>query len=187
MFIVYCSLKKCCRRPVSRVLSLCGHLSRIPIARDLKRLYPEGRRAASSPPAESCSRWGLAGRRVSTPPVGSYRHLFIVAQVFRCSGVQVFGNPEHPNTRTPEHLNTWAVCFLCHFPSGHPARTLSGIVALRSPDFPPRITAGRPPDLLQPCILSKMPPVSNRAIELWQSLSRTFHSGSRAALPSPDS
>ena len=29
--------------------------------------------------------------------------------------------------------------FLWRFPSGHPARTLSGIVSLRSPDFPPTI------------------------------------------------
>ena len=35
--------------------------------------YPEDQRAASSPPVRSCSRWGLPGRCVSTPPVRSYR------------------------------------------------------------------------------------------------------------------
>lgn len=68
--------------------------------------HPEGPRAASSPPIESCSRWGLAGRPVSWPPVRSYRAF----------------------SPLPRGLRRSAVCFLCHFPSGHPARTLSGIV-----------------------------------------------------------
>jgi hypothetical protein len=41
-----------------------------------------------------------------------------------------------------------AVCFLWHFPLGHPSRKLSGTVPRWSPDFPPaprkRSTGGRP-------------------------------------------
>jgi len=41
-----------------------------------------------------------------------------------------------------------AVCFLWHFPWGHPRRALPGTVALRSPDFPPapckHAAGGRP-------------------------------------------
>ncbi len=48
-----------------------------------------------------CSRWGLPGRHVSIPPVRSYRTISPLPQA--------------------------AVLFLWHFPSGCPARTLSGI------------------------------------------------------------
>ncbi len=41
-----------------------------------------------------------------------------------------------PRRFTLTHIK-WAVCFLRHYPSGHPARTLSGIVSFKSPDFPP--------------------------------------------------
>jgi len=36
----------------------------------------------------------------------------------------------------PYRAKAMAVFFLWHFPWGHPRRTLSGIVTLRSPDFP---------------------------------------------------
>ena len=42
--------------------------------------------------------------------------------------------------------------FLLHFPYGHPRRTLSGTLALWSPDFPHSvIDAARPPGLLSNC------------------------------------
>jgi DNA uptake protein ComE-like DNA-binding protein len=41
--------------------------------------------------------------------------------------------------------------FLLHYPSGHPARVLPGILARRSPDFPPRLrgAAARPTEHMQ--------------------------------------
>ena len=41
-----------------------------------------------------------------------------------------------------------AVCFLWHFPSGRPGRTLSGAVFPWSPDFPPPFAWERSPDPL---------------------------------------
>jgi len=48
--------------------------------------------------------------------------------------------PFHP------YLHEKAVCFLWHFPWGHPRRTLSGTVLPWSPDFPPvcKQTSGHP-------------------------------------------
>lgn len=45
----------------------------------------------------------------------------------------------HLFTLTNAGNPTKAVCFLWRYPSGHPARTLSGIVSLKSPDFPPTL------------------------------------------------
>src|SRR4029079_12074463 len=56
--------------------------------------------------------------------------------------------PFHPYLRG---LRRKAVCFLWHFPWGHPRRTLSGTVSPWSPDFPPRrygTLAERPSALL---------------------------------------
>jgi hypothetical protein len=63
-------------------------------------------------PIQSCSRWGLPCRS-------------------RCR--QRGGLLPHPFTLT---LRWKAVCFLWHFPWGHPRRTLSGTVFPWSPDFP---------------------------------------------------
>jgi len=88
-------------------------------------VYPEGLRAASPPPVRPCSRWGLPGRCVSTTPVRSYRTI-------------------SPLPRT-------AVSFLWHFPSGCPARTLSGIVPCGARTFlcnrtAPATATTQPPD-----------------------------------------
>ncbi len=92
------------RGSVSRVLYLCGHLSGIPIARNLMRLYPEGPRAASTPPYRALLPMGFS-RPAGLPTAGALLpHHFTVA------------------------ASRAAVSFLCHFPSGRPARTLSGIV-----------------------------------------------------------
>lgn len=88
-------------------------------------VYPEGRRATSTPPVRPCSRWGLPGRHVSMTPVRSYR--------------------------TISPLPMTAVYFLWHFPSGRPARTLSGIAPCGARTFLCRPIARttattRPPD-----------------------------------------
>ncbi len=61
-------------------------------------------------------------------------------------------------------LNT-AVCFLWHFPSGHPGRGLPGTVPRWSPDFPPLpgypSSGGRP--TLWPNCSSRRPSVLARA------------------------
>jgi len=65
-------------RPVSRVLSAAElrggtaiHLG--PPLPEASSGLPGDRRATSSPPTRPCSGWGLPGRRVTTPPVRSYR------------------------------------------------------------------------------------------------------------------
>ena len=74
-----------------------------------------------------CSRWGLPGRRVATPPVRSYRTISPL-----------------PDSRP-------AVYFLLHFPSGypHPRLAVSKHRALWSPDFPQRLAPPRPPNPLR--------------------------------------
>jgi hypothetical protein len=71
------------------------------------------RRTAPVAPIRSCSRWGLPCRCHCWP-----------------RGALL----PHPFTLTPQ---SGAVCFLWHFPWGHPRRALPGTVFPWSPDFPP--------------------------------------------------
>ena len=64
-------------------------------------------------PIRPCSGWGLHGRRVSAPPVSS------------CLTISTLPQPD-----------CFGGMFLLHFPYSCLRRTLSGIPALRSPDFP---------------------------------------------------
>ncbi len=91
------------RRSISRVLYLYGHLSREPVARLLKRSFPEGPRAASTPPYSTLLPMGFTWQMCLHTSGALLPHHFTVA----CEQ---------------------AVSFLWHFPSGCPARTLSGIV-----------------------------------------------------------
>ncbi len=90
------------------------HLSRSDIADRLKR--PTFRAATGSHllrPFWSCSGWGLHGHHVSMMPVSSYLTISPLPQPDCFGGV-----------------------FLLHFPYSYLRRTLSGTLALWSPDFP---------------------------------------------------
>ena len=122
------------RRPVSRVLStpegdgwpfVWGARCRTPRA-----TYPGGgaetrlpaiRRSRPAAPIRSCSRWGLPCR-----PRRRGRGALL----------------PHPFTLADGAEAATAVCFLWHFPWGHPRRPLTGTVLPWSPDFPP--SAGFP-------------------------------------------
>ena len=123
--------------PVSRVLftrrtAFDDHSSGTPVA---GRLMQPTRTAARKPawsrwlravPIWFCSRWGLPCR-----PCCQRRGALL----------------PHPFTLTPDV--SVAVCFLWHFPWGHPRRALPGTVFPWSPDFPPPEAAAiRPADPL---------------------------------------
>jgi hypothetical protein len=93
---------------------------------------------------ESCSRWGLAGRHVSIPPVRSYRTISPLPSGCWVLGIGywVHDRTQHP---TPNTQHPSAVSFLCHFPSGRPARTLSGIVPCGARTFLPDSNRGGHP------------------------------------------
>ena len=77
---------------------------------------PCGRQRATALNARirPCTGWGLHGRHVSMAPVSSYLTI----------------------STLPQHYLFRRCSFLLHFPYSCLRRTLSGIPALRSPDFP---------------------------------------------------
>jgi hypothetical protein len=75
---------------------------------------PDPGLSALAAPIRSCSRWGLPCR-----PCCQVRGALL----------------PHPFTLAPG--GPGAVCFLWHFPWGHPRRALPGTVSPWSPDFPP--------------------------------------------------
>ncbi len=127
------------RRSVSRVLSaplraLYGHSSGACVATDLDATNPGG---GPETPAFMFSH--NAGRPYSVLlPVGFAVPGLLPAP--RCA----LTAPFHPYPR----LARQAVCFLWHYPWGHPRRALPGTVSPWSPDFPParffNPTSGRP-------------------------------------------
>ena len=91
-----------------------NHLSWPDVAARLMR--PTSRTATGSRfsrPFWSCSGWGLHGQHVSILPVSSYLTISTLPQPYCFGGM-----------------------FLLHFPYSYLRRTLSGIPALWSPDFP---------------------------------------------------
>ena len=76
---------------------------------------PSGQATGSRLPCPiwSCSGWGLHGQHVSMLPVSSYLTISTLPQPYCFGGM-----------------------FLLHFPYSYLRRTLSGTLALRSPDFP---------------------------------------------------
>jgi len=70
---------------------------------------------ARATPIRSCSRWGLPCRARCRPRGALLPHRFTLASD-----------------------ESEAVCFLWHYPWGHPRRALPGTVFPWSPDFPPR-------------------------------------------------
>ena len=64
-------------------------------------------------PVRPCSGWGLHGQHVSMLPVSSYLTISTLPQPYCFGGM-----------------------FLLHFPYSYLRQTLSGTLALRSPDFP---------------------------------------------------
>jgi len=126
--------------PISRILSLCDHLSGKPVARLLVR--HNGTRRLSA--------WGVRAECVkpcppALLPMGFTRRVCL----------------QTPGALLPHHFALTVHCcistikmdggmFLWHFPSGRPARPLAGIAAPRSPDFPLRIlgrtSSGHPDD-----------------------------------------
>ena len=102
-----------------------------------------------------CSRWGLPGRRVSTPPVRSYRAISPLPQTTGSRntvvGIRKKSAPTVFRLPASVFLAFVAVSFLWHFPSGRPARTLSGIVPYGARTFLSGACAPeRPPDPLKP-------------------------------------
>src|SRR3989442_922796 len=65
--------------PVASRLRGGDHLSTTPVARHLQRPTRGLGEQPQRPPIWSCSEWGLPGRPVSRPPVGSYLHHFTFA------------------------------------------------------------------------------------------------------------
>ena len=111
-------IMKSVRRPISRVLSpplraMDGHSSGTSVtgrlARPTRKAMRKPIRGPKPPafPIRSCSRWGLPCHA---------RH--------RARGALL----PHPFTLTGRPRGVSAVCFLWHFPWGHPRRTLSGTV-----------------------------------------------------------
>ena len=111
-------IMKSVRRPISRVLSppsraMDGHSSGTSVtgrlARPTRKAMRKPIRGPKPPafPIWSCSRWGLPCHA---------RH--------RARGALL----PHPFTLTGRPRGVSAVCFLWHFPWGHPRRTLSGTV-----------------------------------------------------------
>jgi hypothetical protein len=83
--------------------------------------------------------------------------------------------------------------FLWHFPSGHPAPPLAGILLVRSPDFPPPVSGRRPSSRLTPTmILSKplvpmglSPSLSQFWAQIWTQIGRVSRAARRRPLPAP--
>jgi hypothetical protein len=90
-------------------------------------------RNITAAPIRSCSRWGLPCRPCCQGRGALLPHRFALA---RGTGLLA-----------PAGL-AQAVCFLWHFPWGHPRRPLAGTVFPWSPDFPPPtglpVSSGRP-------------------------------------------
>ncbi|GEM_PF-1362056 len=117
-----------CRRSISRVLSLCDHLSTEPVAVFLERPFPESRRATST------SLYSVLLPMGFTKPI-----------CYHTAGALL---PHHFTVAAEA-----AVSFLWHFPSGHPARTLSGIAPYEARTFLSELPEGssqRSPNLLHP-------------------------------------
>jgi|GEM_PF-5338877 len=132
-------LERGARRPVSRVLSPPFGEGR-PFLCDARRRAPD----ATNPGGEARNPWhhaNDAGRPYSVLlPVG-----FTLPPLLpraRCA----LAAPFHPCPRPMVAHARPAVCFLWHFPWGHPRRPLAGTVFPWSPDFPP----GLPPAVVQP-------------------------------------
>ena len=91
-----------------------NHLSRLAITDKLQRpTLPGGDGQPPGIPIWSCSGWGLHGQHVSMLPVSSYLTISTLPQP-----------------------NCFGGMFLLHFPYSYLRQTLSGTLALRSPDFP---------------------------------------------------
>ena len=91
-----------------------NHLSWLPVTRKLMR--PTYRAATGRRffcPIWSCSEWGYTRNMLPYLPVSSYLTISTLHGITRLGGM-----------------------FLLHFPYSYLRRTLSGILALRSPDFP---------------------------------------------------
>ena len=91
--------------------------------------YPRaGRATRERSPIWPCTGWGLPGRRVTTPPVRSYRTF----SPLPASAAKLSAETEAPRHRAG---GLFSVALACGFPrlavSQHPA--------LRCPDFPPRL------------------------------------------------
>src|SRR5579859_3206811 len=111
------------RRSISRVLCLCDHLSREPVARPLMR----STRRVRGPHQPLLS--DLAPDGVYQADVSPRRRCALTAPFHRCRNA--------------------AVSFLWHFPSSRPARTLSGIVPYGARTFLCSKKPQRPPNLLR--------------------------------------
>jgi len=124
----------CVTKPVSRVLYRAAKARRWPFISSgpcgaLHATNPGGSSESwlepvsrfRAAPIRSCSRWGLPCRLC-----------------YQRRGALL----PHPFTLTPQCRLRYreAVCFLLHYPWGHPRRRLSGTVLPWSPDFPLRRT-----------------------------------------------
>ena len=105
--------------------------------------YPEDQRAASSPPVRSCSRWGLPGRCVSTPPVRSYRTISPLPPGGCIISVALSVGLPRPDVI--RHRALWSPDF--------PLRTDQPQASLRLP------LPQRPPDLPPPILPQSLPDV----------------------------
>ena len=101
-------------RAISRVLYLTIIYLDLPLLTGSSDLpYGQATGSRLPRPVWSCSGWGLHGRHVSMPPVSSYLTISTLPQPYCFGGM-----------------------FLLHFPYSYLRRTLSGTLALWSPDFP---------------------------------------------------
>jgi len=123
--------------PISRVLSLDGHLSRACVAAGLERAT----RARGGPPHSApicvCSGWGLPSRGVADALVRSYRTVSAFLPAISEANPQRSGESS----------------FLWHFPSGRPAQPLAGILPCGARTF--LLQSKRPPDPLRYGIVTR--------------------------------
>ena len=122
--------------PISRVLSLDGHLSRAGVATGLERATRTRGGPPHSVPICVCSGWGLPSRVVAGALVRSYRTVSAFL----------------PAINEIESQRSGEFSFLWHCPSGRPAQLLAGILPCGARTF--LLQSKRPPDPLTSSILS---------------------------------
>ena len=133
-------------RPVSRVLygaerspTRDGHSSGTPVARRFEqptRTAGFGHRSWNT--AAACATPGSTPSLFGFAPGGVCRAACVAASAVRSYRTVSPLPRSAPYPGRGRDKDSVAVCFLWHFPWGHPRRTLSGTACPWSPDFPPR-------------------------------------------------
>ena len=166
-------------KPVSRVMSLDGHLSRAAVAGSLKQ--PTRRLTGRHmPPARSCFGWGLhmprllpGGRWSLTPPFHPYRR--VTAAVYFCCTVPevafarryLASCPVKPGLSSPApfrlHGSGHLACSKSVTPEYHVFQALSSLFMPYLPRHPSRFSHFLPVSVGPPLVFKKVIYIWNRA------------------------